>query len=177
MLCINCLNKAFCKHYDMAINSYDVVFSINKCSYYATDTKPEIKTYKDLNDKVDTSKGTLTINANNSTNPLNNNIHKIQAVSVNVPKVICEKCNKEVPATNAKHCCDCNKMTCFECGYSTIDINTGENIITCEECFDGTENKNDIAWDITSFEVKEGEKNGSKTKTSNRKSNKKSKKE
>ena len=61
MLCNSCNSKSICKHYDLVINSHDVIMNITECKYYSHKTSIEetfVKTLekehrKELNDSFD----------------------------------------------------------------------------------------------------------------------------
>lgn len=166
MLCNSCNNKSICKHYDLVINSHDVIMNITECKYYSHKASIEetfAKTLekehrKEFNDSFDFKTtgvneslfktGCLAVNNNVSVTP------------VKVSKVTCSKCGKQIESTKAQNCQDCGELVCYDCGYTTVDVNTNEPILTCDNCFNGTKSDNDVSleaidWDISSFEKEE----------------------
>ena len=201
MLCNSCNSKSVCKHYDLAINSHDVIMNITECKYYSHKTSVEetfIKTLekehrKELNDSFDFK----TTGVNESlfkTTGVNESLFKTKCLAVNnnvsvtpvkVSKVTCSKCGKQIEATKAQNCQDCGELVCYDCGYTTVDVNTNEPILTCDDCFNGTKSDNDVSletidWDISSFEKEEEKETEVKAdvksgKTKTKRVNKKSK--
>ena len=163
MLCNSCNSKSVCKHYDLVINSHDVIMNITECKYYShkasieeTFAKTLAKEHrKDLNTSFDLR----SIGANKSLSKtsclaVNNNV---SVTPVKVSKVTCSKCGKQIESTKAQNCQDCGELVCYDCGYTTVDVNTNEPILTCDNCFNGTKSDNDVSletidWDISSFE-------------------------
>ena len=201
MLCNSCNSKSVCKHYDLVINSHDVIINITECKYYSHKTSVEetfIKTLekehrKELNDSFDFK----TTGVNESlfkTTGVNESLFKTKCLAVNnnvsvtpvkVSKVTCSKCGKQIEATKAQNCQDCGELVCYDCGYTTVDVNTNEPILTCDDCFNGTKSDNDVSletidWDISSFEKEEEKETEVKAdvksgKTKTKRVNKKSK--
>lgn len=191
MLCNNCNSKSVCKHYDLVINSHDVIMNITECKYYShkasieeTFAKTLAKEHrKDLNTSFDLR----SIGANESLSKtsclaVNNNV---SVTPVKVSKVTCSKCGKQIESTKAQNCQDCGELVCYDCGYTTVDVNTNEPILTCDNCFNGTKSDNDVSleaidWDISSFEKEEEKETEVKAdvkpgKTKTKRVNKKSK--
>lgn len=163
MLCNSCNSKSVCKHYDLVINSHDVIMNITECKYYSHKASVEetvVKTLakehrKDLNTSFDLrSTGVNESLFKTSCLDVNNNI---SVTPVKVSKVTCSKCGKQIESTKAQNCQDCGELVCYDCGYTTVDVNTNEPILTCDNCFNGTKSDNDVSletidWDISSFE-------------------------
>lgn len=163
MLCDSCNSKSVCKHYDLVINSHDVIMNITECKYYShkasieeTFAKTLAKEHrKDLNTSFDLrSTGVNESLFKTSCLDVNNNI---SVTPVKVSKVTCSKCGKQIESTKAQNCQDCGELVCYDCGYTTVDVNTNEPILTCDNCFNGTKSDNDVSletidWDISSFE-------------------------
>lgn len=191
MLCNSCNSKSVCKHYDLVINSHDVIMNITECKYYShkasieeTFAKTLAKEHrKDLNTSFDLR----SIGANKSLSKtsclaVNNNV---SVTPVKVSKVTCSKCGKQIESTKAQNCQDCGELVCYDCGYTTVDVNTNEPILTCDNCFNGTKSDNDVSletidWDISSFEKEEEKETEVKAdvksgKTKTKRVNKKSK--
>ena len=176
MLCNSCNSKSVCKHYDLVINSHDVIINITECKYYSHKTSVEetfIKTLekehrKELNDSFD-FRSTGVNESLFKTTGVNESLFKTKCLAVNnnvsvtpvkVSKVTCSKCGKQIEATKAQNCQDCGELVCYDCGYTTVDVNTNEPILTCDDCFNGTKSDNDVSleaigWDISSFEKEE----------------------
>ena len=173
MLCNSCNSKSVCKHYDLVINSHDVIINITECKYYSHKTSVEetfIKTLekehrKELNDSFD-FRSTGVNESLFKTTGVNESLFKTSCLDVNnnisvtpvkVSKVTCSKCGKQIESTKAQNCQDCGELVCYDCGYTTVDVNTNEPILTCDDCFNGTKSDNDVSleaidWDISSFE-------------------------
>lgn len=201
MLCNSCNSKSVCKHYDLVINSHDVIINITECKYYSHKTSVEetfIKTLekehrKELNDSFD-FRSTGVNESLFKTTGVNESLFKTKCLAVNnnvsvtpvkVSKVTCSKCSKQIEATKAQNCQDCGELVCYDCGYTTVDVNTNEPILTCDDCFNGTKSDNDVSleaidWDISSFEKEEEKETEVKAdvksgKTKTKRVNKKSK--
>ena len=201
MLCDSCNSKSVCKHYDLVINSHDVIINITECKYYSHKTSVEetfIKTLekehrKELNDSFD-FRSTGVNESLFKTTGVNESLFKTKCLAVNnnvsvtpvkVSKVTCSKCGKQIEATKAQNCQDCGELVCYDCGYTTVDVNTNEPILTCDDCFNGTKSDNDVSletidWDISSFEKEEEKETEVKAdvksgKTKTKRVNKKSK--
>ena len=201
MLCNSCNSKSVCKHYDLVINSHDVIMNITECKYYSHKTSVEetfIKTLekehrKELNDSFD-FRSTGVNESLFKTTGVNESLFKTKCLAVNnnvsvtpvkVSKVTCSKCGKQIEATKAQNCQDCGELVCYDCGYTTVDVNTNEPILTCDDCFNGTKSDNDVSletidWDISSFEKEEEKETEVKAdvksgKTKTKRVNKKSK--
>lgn len=191
MLCNSCNSKSVCKHYDLVINSHDVIMNITECKYYShkasieeTFAKTLAKEHrKDLNTSFDLrSTGVNESLFKTSCLDVNNNI---SVTPVKVSKVTCSKCGKQIESTKAQNCQDCGELVCYDCGYTTVDVNTNEPILTCDNCFNGTKSDNDVSletidWDISSFEKEEEKETEVKAdvksgKTKTKRVNKKSK--
>lgn len=163
MLCDSCNSKSVCKHYDLVINSHDVIMNITECKYYShkasieeTFAKTLAKEHrKELNDSFDfRNTGVNESLFKTSCLDVNNNV---SVTPVKVSKVTCSKCGKQIESTKAQNCQDCGELVCYDCGYTTVDVNTNEPILTCDDCFNGTKSDNDVSletidWDISSFE-------------------------
>lgn len=163
MLCNSCNSKSVCKHYDLVINSHDVIMNITECKYYSHKASIEetfAKTLekehrKELNDSFDfRSTGVNESSFKTNSLAVNNNV---SVTPVKVSKVTCSKCGKQIESTKAQNCQDCGELVCYDCGYTTVDVNTNEPILTCDNCFNGTKSDNDVSletidWDISSFE-------------------------
>ena len=201
MLCNSCNSKSVCKHYDLVINSHDVIINITECKYYSHKTSVEetfIKTLekehrKELNDSFD-FRSTGVNESLFKTTGVNESLFKTKCLAVNnnvsvtpvkVSKVTCSTCGKQIEATKAQNCQDCGELVCYDCGYTTVDVNTNEPILTCDDCFNGTKSDNDVSletidWDISSFEKEEEKETEVKAdvksgKTKTKRVNKKSK--
>ena len=201
MLCNSCNSKSVCKHYDLVINSHDVIMNITECKYYSHKTSVEetfIKTLekehrKELNDSFD-FRSTGVNESLFKTTGVNESLFKTKCLAVNnnvsvtpvkVSKVTCSTCGKQIEATKAQNCQDCGELVCYDCGYTTVDVNTNEPILTCDDCFNGTKSDNDVSletidWDISSFEKEEEKETEVKAdvksgKTKTKRVNKKSK--
>lgn len=163
MLCNSCNSKSVCKHYDLVINSHDVIMNITECKYYSHKASVEetvVKTLgkehrKEPNASFDfRSTGVNESLFKTSCLAVNNNV---SVTPVKVSKVTCSKCGKQIESTKAQNCQDCGELVCYDCGYTTVDVNTNEPILTCDDCFNGTKSDNDVSletidWDISSFE-------------------------
>lgn len=163
MLCNSCNSKSVCKHYDLVINSHDVIMNITECKYYSHKASIEETFAKTLEKEhrkdLNTSFDLRSIGANKSLSKtsclaVNNNV---SVTPVKVSKVTCSKCGKQIESTKAQNCQDCGELVCYDCGYTTVDVNTNEPILTCDNCFNGTKSDNDVSletidWDISSFE-------------------------
>lgn len=164
MVCTNCKNRFFCKYYDMAINTHDIEIDVSSCNYYnsrslcnnngftpISTTTPNIVPLKTggVNETL--------FRSENITQPIPtsrlNSIEKL-TTPINTTKTMCSKCGKQVDSTKVQACYDCGKMVCYDCGYTTINVNTGEALLTCNDCFDGTDKEGTVSpleWDISSF--------------------------
>lgn len=190
MLCNSCNSKSVCKHYDLVINSHDVIMNITECKYYShkasieeTFAKTLAKEHrKDLNTSFDL-RSTGVNESLFKTNCLA--VNNVSVTPVKVSKVTCSKCGKQIESTKAQNCQDCGELVCYDCGYTTVDVNTNEPILTCDNCFNGTKSDNDVSletidWDISSFEKEEEKETEVKAdvksgKTKTKRVNKKSK--
>lgn len=191
MLCNSCNSKSVCKHYDLVINSHDVVMNITECKYYSYKASIEetiVKALKNENRKEFNASFDFRNTGVNeslfktSCLAVNNNV---SVTPVKVSKVTCSKCGKQIESTKAQNCQDCGELVCYDCGYTTVDVNTNEPILTCDNCFNGTKSDNDVSleaidWDISSFEKEEEKETEVKAdvkpgKTKTKRVNKKSK--
>ena len=191
MLCNSCNSKSVCKHYDLVINSHDVIINITECKYYSHKTSVEetfIKTLEKQHRKEPNASFDFRSTGINESSfktkclAVNNNV---SVTPVKVSKVTCSKCGKQIEATKAQNCQDCGELVCYDCGYTTVDVNTNEPILTCDDCFNGTKSDNDVSletidWDISSFEKEEEKETEVKAdvksgKTKTKRVNKKSK--
>lgn len=191
MLCNSCNSKSVCKHYDLVINSHDVIMNITECKYYSHKASVEetiVKALEKQHRKEPNASFDFRSTGINESSfktrclAVNNNV---SVTPVKVSKVTCSKCGKQIESTKAQNCQDCGELVCYDCGYTTVDVNTNEPILTCDNCFNGTKSDNDVSleaidWDISSFEKEEEKETEVKAdvksgKTKTKRVNKKSK--
>lgn len=191
MLCNSCNSKSVCKHYDLVINSHDVIMNITECKYYSHKASVEetiVKALEKQHRKEPNASFDFRSTGINESSfktrclAVNNNV---SVTPVKVSKVTCSKCGKQIESTKAQNCQDCGELVCYDCGYTTVDVNTNEPILTCDDCFNGTKSDNDVSletidWDISSFEKEEEKETEVKAdvksgKTKTKRVNKKSK--
>ena len=93
------------------------------------------------------------------------------ATPIEISKVVCDRCKKEVPSTEIDNCVECGRPVCRDCGVGALS--DGKPEFTCEKCWSGTPDPDPNSteevtiiygeekkeWDIEDFiEVKKEEK-------------------
>lgn len=58
------------------------------------------------------------------------------ATPIEISKVVCDRCKKEVPSTEIDNCVECGRPVCKDCGVGAL--NDGKPEFTCEKCWSGT---------------------------------------
>lgn len=58
------------------------------------------------------------------------------ATPIEISKVVCDRCKKEVPSTEIDNCVECGRPVCRDCGVGAL--NDGKPEFTCEKCWSGT---------------------------------------
>lgn len=203
-ICNNCSVKKICKHYSYAIKNTDINISITECDinrninklekekieipnyshFIKTPTnnpssqwKPSVSPICDSN----TNNSHISETYDNQVALLNTKFKDMNITKVEQPKAKCEKCGNLAVLSN---CTDCGKRICSQCGYTTVNVNTGIPEITCDDCFNGgnSDTIDDTTWSIDKFieeeVVKEEDKDVKSTtrkQTTNKRPSKKSK--
>lgn len=206
MLCNTCAHKSFCKHYEYIVNTHCLKIILDECDNYqkkyivnkaidtlATQTAPiDNKTHTAFNSDT-LFGGKIYPDLKEEYKP--STVTEL-ATPIEISKVICDRCKKEVNSTEIDNCVECGRPVCRDCGVGAL--NNGKPEFTCEKCWSGTPDpdpnvseeviitygEEKAEWDITDFEdvthfAKEDLENESTereqvgNKTSTRKSKKK----
>lgn len=193
MQCYNCKHKVVCRHFYYVNENLHIGIQVNDCKlyeqkFYGTASKKE----KVSNENVsiierDFSQGYADFSSLGKSVP-------ISAIPVEISKVICDRCKKEVFSTEIDNCTECGRTICGDCRVDTFNPDLGTVSATCEKCWSGTEDpilgedaevsisfteeKNE--WDLTDFvdtkdtlKAKEETEDGIDNTKPNRKSKKK----
>lgn len=216
MLCNKCVHKSFCKHYDYIVNNHCLTIDLKECDNYKTGLLEELatktmpnnpnswvgnNTSSAVSSEYISPKSAYTTTSNSNVALLSGKIYpdlkeefttpavKEIATPIEVSKVVCDRCKKEVPSTEIDNCVECGRPVCRDCGVGAL--NDGKPEFTCEKCWSGTPDPDPNSteevtitygeekkeWDIKDFiEVKEEEKDESREQVDNGKSTRKSKK-
>lgn len=189
--CTSCKNKNFCKHYDYLCKSFDINVDIKECDNYISDMKLRSWSKGTAIQSDSIRHGVLKTPNTIITTPKlesltvpdkdvlrfrdinNSSLTNITSTPVEVKKVKCERCGKEVIETEAQVCDKCGKLTCYECGSVLIDLDSNKPILTCYDCIpENIANEPAMEWNIDNFTVKEEEEVEQPKKTTKRTSRK-----
>lgn len=201
MLCNKCVHKSFCKHYDYIVNNHCLTIDLKECDNYKSKTRQALEDLStktmpnDSNSWVSGSissavssehispKSTYTTTSNDNIALLSGKVYpdlkekfttssvKELATPIEISKVVCDRCKKEVPSTEIDNCVECGRPVCRDCGVGALS--DGKPEFTCEKCWSGTPDpdpnsteevtitygEEKMEWDIEDFiEVKKEEK-------------------
>lgn len=217
MLCNKCVHRSFCKHYDYIVNNHCLTIDLKECNNYKTKLLDDLATKTMPNNPNSWSGGSIssaisseyispksayTTTSNDNITLLNGKVYpdlkeefttspvKEIATPIEISKVVCDRCKKEVPSTEIDNCVECGRPVCRDCGVGALS--DGKPEFTCEKCWSGTPDPDPNSteevtitygeekkeWDIEDFiEVKEKEKEDeSREQVDNGKPTRKSKK-
>ena len=201
MLCNKCVHKSFCKHYDYIVNNHCLTIDLKECDNYKSKTRQaleDLSTKTMPNDSNSWAGGSISSAASSEhispkstyTTTSNDNIALLSgkvypdlkekfttssvkelATPIEISKVVCDRCKKEVPSTEIDNCVECGRPVCRDCGVGALS--DGKPEFTCEKCWSGTPDpdpnsteevtitygEEKMEWDIEDFiEVKKEEK-------------------
>ena len=201
MLCNKCVHKSFCKHYDYIVNNHCLTIDLKECDNYKSKTRQaleDLSTKTMPNDSNSWAGGSVssaassehispksayTTTSNDNIALLNGKVYpdlkekfttssvKELATPIEISKVVCDRCKKEVPSTEIDNCVECGRPVCRDCGVGALS--DGKPEFTCEKCWSGTPDpdpnsteevtitygEEKMEWDIEDFiEVKKEEK-------------------
>lgn len=201
MLCNKCVHKSFCKHYDYIVNNHCLTIDLKECDNYKSKTRQALEDLStktmpnDSNSWVGGSissavsseyispKSAHTTTSNDNIALLSGKVYpdlkekfttssvKELATPIEISKVVCDRCKKEVPSTEIDNCVECGRPVCRDCGVGALS--DGKPEFTCEKCWSGTPDPDPNSteeviitygeekkeWDIEDFiEVKKEEK-------------------
>lgn len=142
MQCLKCKYKIVCKHLSYIMENLHIGIEIKNCKLYEEEAKEtfshktiltgvtsvpdnDLKTVKNLETTYKDFNSGLS-------NPIN-------AIPVEVSKVTCDRCKKEVFSTEIENCVECGRQVCIDCRVDVFDPNSGIPASTCEKCWSGTE--------------------------------------
>ena len=215
MQCIKCNHVSVCKHYSYMMNNLSIGIKIEDCKLFMQSLQssndismPTTMTFEANNKKQD-KKQEEKINEKEPRfeyrdfSSLGKEIiAPLSAIPVEVNKVTCDRCKKEVFSTEIENCIECGRPICVDCRVSTFDATYGNVTSVCERCWSGAEDpiigqestvsisyeKEKNEWNITDFIDKEKAEKADKgvaqeeedvttKEVGNSRSNKKSKKQ
>lgn len=201
MLCNKCVHKSFCKHYDYIVNNHCLTIDLKECDNYKSKTRQALEdlSTKTMPNNPNSWVGGSISSAVSSeyispksahTTTSNDNIGlpsgkvypdlkekfttssvKELATPIEISKVVCDRCKKEVPSTEIDNCVECGRPVCRDCGVGALS--DGKPEFTCEKCWSGTPDPDPNSteeviitygeekkeWDIEDFiEIKKEEK-------------------
>ena len=201
MLCNKCVHKSFCKHYDYIVNNHCLTIDLKECDNYKSKTRQaleDLSTKTMPNDSNSWAGGSISSAASSEhispkstyTTTSNDNIALLSgkvypdlkeefttssvkelATPIEISKVVCDRCKKEVPSTEIDNCVECGRPVCRDCGVGALS--DGKPEFTCEKCWSGTPDPDPNSteevtiiygeekkeWDIEDFiEIKKEEK-------------------
>ena len=201
MLCNKCVHKSFCKHYDYIVNNHCLTIDLKECDNYKSKTRQaleDLSTKTMPNDSNSWVGGSISSSVSSEyispksahTTTSNDNIALLSgkvypdlkekftassvkelATPIEISKVVCDRCKKEVPSTEIDNCVECGRPVCRDCGVGALS--DGKPEFTCEKCWSGTPDpdpnsteevtitygEEKMEWDIEDFiEVKKEEK-------------------
>ena len=201
MLCNKCVHKSFCKHYDYIVNNHCLTIDLKECDNYKSKTRQaleDLSTKTMPNDSNSWAGGSVssatssehispksayTTTSNDNIALLNGKVYpdlkekfttssvKELATPIEISKVVCDRCKKEVPSTEIDNCVECGRPVCRDCGVGALS--DGKPEFTCEKCWSGTPDpdpnsteevtitygEEKMEWDIEDFiEIKKEEK-------------------
>ena len=201
MLCNKCVHKSFCKHYDYIVNNHCLTIDLKECDNYKSKTRQALEDLSTKTMPNDSNswaggsvssaassehispKSTYTTTSNDNIALLSGKVYpdlkekfttssvKELATPIEISKVVCDRCKKEVPSTEIDNCVECGRPVCRDCGVGALS--DGKPEFTCEKCWSGTPDpdpnsteevtitygEEKMEWDIEDFiEVKKEEK-------------------
>ena len=166
MLCNKCVHKSFCKHYDYIVNNHCLTIDLKECDNYKSKTRQaleDLSTKTMPNDSNSWAGGSVssatssehispksayTTTSNDNIALLNGKVYpdlkekfttssvKELATPIEISKVVCDRCKKEVPSTEIDNCVECGRPVCRDCGVGALS--DGKPEFTCEKCWSGT---------------------------------------
>lgn len=135
MQCLKCKHKTVCKHLSYMMENLHIGIEINNCKLY----EGTIEEYSTI------ASGVLSVAEEELPGSIykdfNNNgfSEPINAIPVEINKVVCDRCKKEVSSIEVENCVECGRQICTDCRVDCFDPNTGTVTATCEKCWSGTE--------------------------------------
>ena len=201
MLCNKCVHKSFCKHYDYIVNNHCLTIDLKECDNYKSKTRQALEDLStktmpnnpnswvsgSISSAVSSEhispKSTYTTTSNDNIALLSGKVYpdlkekfttssvKELATPIEISKVVCDRCKKEVPSTEIDNCVECGRPVCRDCGVGALS--DGKPEFTCEKCWSGTPDpdpnsteevtitygEEKMEWDIEDFiEIKKEEK-------------------
>lgn len=206
MQCFKCVHKIVCKHYSYMAENIHIGMTTNNCKLYEAEIQNTVANIPVTSDlpipkggfKIDDTMPNTVLLRNSAGYPdfsnLSDATKPINAMPVEINKVSCDRCKKEVLSIDIDNCMECGRPVCTDCKVSTFDANTGTVTSVCEKCWSGTEDpipgeeaevsisfeEKEEVWDIHDFidnNTKEEKEDVTREQMENRKSNRKSKKQ
>lgn len=213
MQCIKCNHVSVCKHYTYMMDNLCIGIKIEDCKLFSqkqssenTPMPKEATTFEANNKETIKIEKEPKLEYTDFSSLGKEIIAPLSAIPVEINKVCCDRCKKEVFSTEIENCLDCGRPVCVDCRVSTFDATSGDVTAVCEKCWSGTEDpvegeesevsisyeKEKDKWDLSDFidkenlslnenteekEVAQEEKDVRTKKVGNPGSNKKSKKQ
>lgn len=143
MQCLKCKHKTVCKHLSYMMENLHIGIEINNCKLYEEESQ-ESSNYKTIDTGVLSVPGLEPEKANTGfTNYADFGkatfSAPINAMPVEINKVTCDRCKKEVYSTEVENCVECGRKVCMDCRVDVFNPETGIPASTCEKCWSGTE--------------------------------------
>lgn len=153
-ICTSCTKKNVCKYYEYASKNTFITMNIEECEEHHLSIgaiSPEKRSADTNHFEPYRHKNPSYPDLNHVTS-VSNAFTLLKATPVKeMPNGTCSICGKE---TIVENCSDCGEPVCSTCGYTTIDVDKGKPIITCDKCFGSHEESSKeetIDWDIKNF--------------------------
>ena len=160
-LCFTCEHKRICKHYKYFRDNEDIAVHIKECdSFKDKNNQSKVNSVTtplnpaDIVSKPNSAEmpGILTqprtypplrrepdpfnpIKSTFGTGGMSTSTTNVTPVEIS--KVVCDRCKKEVLATDIDNCVECGRAVCKDCGVMALNAN-GVPEFTCEKCWSGT---------------------------------------
>ena len=141
MQCIECKHKNVCKHFAYMMDNMNIGIQINDCKEFFGEDDSLTPFVPKKQKPVELFEKTVEDNPVGYTDfsKFSKQISSIQAMPVEVSKVTCDRCKKEVFTTEVDNCIECGRPVCIDCRVNTFDPDTGIVTATCEKCWSGEE--------------------------------------
>lgn len=135
MECLKCNHKTVCKHLSYMMDNLHIGIEIKNCKLY----EGTIEEYG-----TTIASGRLSVPDEEIPGAIYKDFNSgysepISAIPVEINKVICDRCKKEVSSIEIENCVECGRQICTDCRVDCFDPNTGIVTATCEKCWSGTE--------------------------------------
>lgn len=145
MQCTKCIHQSVCKHVSYMMENSHIGIQINNCKLYESLTTED--GYNTLTadegfvlpQKVNVDTVSIEPSGYVDYSSLSNKTSPVKAIPVEINKVMCDRCKKEIPSIDIDNCAECGRSVCIDCRVNTFDPNTGTVTSTCEKCWSGAE--------------------------------------